>query len=84
MLESVFGISKVRGDEPVTTPCPLFHLASFSRALVRVGRPLTVIEQKPILKKALQARPTVVTVALDNKLVIKLKERSRAISCITR
>jgi hypothetical protein len=31
-----------------------------------MGRPFTVTEQNPILRKALQVRPTVITVAVDN------------------
>jgi hypothetical protein len=74
MIESVWHHrnmtnSEVLSNKPVTTPC---LLGLFWRALVRTGRPLTVTETKPILRKVLQVRPTAVTVALDSRLVIKL------------
>jgi hypothetical protein len=48
-------------NEPVITPC---FLELLSRALMRMGRPFTVTEQNPMLRKALQVRPTATTVAL--------------------
>lgn len=57
-------------NEPVTTPCPLLLLPS-SKARMRVGRPLTVMEQKPELITALQMRPTVATVAVERTALIE-------------
>jgi len=49
---------------PVTTPRPADLLRGSSSADLRVSRPETVSEQRPELRNALDARPTVATTAV--------------------
>jgi hypothetical protein len=66
-------------DSPVTIPRP-FCLCSPLSASRRVGRPLTVTEQKGELRNALHVSPTAATVVVDSKPGMKFGQLSGRLS----
>lgn len=62
---------EAKQNAPVTTPCPNLRLALHCRASSNTERLLTVIEQRPELRKALQVRPVAAKTAVDSSWDIR-------------
>lgn len=61
---------------PVKTPWP-WSRADDSNAALRIGKPFTVIEQKPELRRALHESPTTVTVAEEKRRDMCVEDAER-------